>query len=268
MVYADFHVHTTVSDGTLALANLPAAAARSGVGAVAVTDHDRVHPDLDAPVVVREGVTVVAGIELRVAAADQRVDLLGYAVSPTPALTAELERIQRDRVQRGRAIVDCVEDRLGVTLDVPLVEGVGRPHVARAVVGHPDTAYETVADVFEDIIGDGEPCFVARAVPDFETGRALLGDAAAVVSLAHPLRYPDPESALALCADLDAVERNYPYGERPDGATGSLAMVDRTVGEYDLLVTGGSDAHGTDLGDAGLTRPQYERVAGQFPPGP
>lgn len=268
MVYADLHVHTTVSDGTLALADLPAAAARSGVGAVAVTDHDRVHPGLDAPVVERAGVTVVAGIELRVAAADQRVDLLGYAVSPTAALTAELERIQHDRVRRGRAIVECVEERLGVTLDVPLVEGVGRPHVARAVVENPDTAYETVSDVFEDLIGDGEPCFVAREVPDFETGRALLADAAAVVSLAHPLRYPDPEGALALCADLDAVERYYPYEDRPDGPTGSHAAVDRAIEEYDLLETGGSDAHGTDLGAAGLTESQYERVAGQFPPGP
>lgn len=267
MVYADLHVHTAVSDGTLTLATLPDAADRAGVDVVAVTDHDRVHPDLDAPVVVRDGVTILRGIELRVAAPGQRVDLLGYAVTPTPSLTDELVRLQRDRVERGRAIVECVEDRLDVTLDVDLAPGVGRPHVARAVTHHPDTAYERISAVFEDLIGDEEPCFVARDVPSVERGRALLADAGAVVGLAHPLRYPDPEAALALCADLDAVEARYPYAEH-GGRRGPPDLVDDAIEEYDLLVTGGSDAHGTTLGMAGLSHDEYDRLAARVPPGP
>ncbi|MFB6070685.1 MAG: PHP domain-containing protein [Halanaeroarchaeum sp.] len=269
MVYADLHVHTAVSDGTLVLQDLPGVAAEAGLGVVAVTDHDRVHPGLDAPVAERDGLTLISGIELRVAATDQRVDLLGYALSPTDALVAELERIQRDRVERGRSIVACVEDRLDVTLDVDVVEGVGRPHVARAVADHPDTAYERMADVFEDLIGEGDPCYVARDVPSFERGRALLSGASAVVGLAHPLRYPDPGAALDLSADLDAVELHYPY-DGPVGGPGdaSLALVEAAVADHDLLVTGGSDAHGTTLGSAGLSRTEYERVAAEFPPVP
>lgn len=267
MVYADLHVHTDVSDGTLSLSGLPDAAHRSGVSVVAVTDHDRIHPELSGPVSVMDGVVVIRGIELRVATPDQRIDLLGYAVSPTDALTSELERIQRDRVERGRAIVECVEDRLDVSLDVDLVEGVGRPHIARAVVEHDATPYERIGDVFEDLIGETEPCFVARDVPPFSTGRSLLAESSALVSLAHPFRYPDTEAALARCDQLDAVEAYYPYDDSGSdrGADARFTLLAELLEEHDLLETGGSDAHGKQLGAAGLTETQYERVADRLP---
>jgi predicted metal-dependent phosphoesterase TrpH len=70
-VIADLHVHTTNSDGGLELSELPSAARRAGLEAVAVTDHDRIHPDLDGPVTAMGGVTVVHGIELRVDAGEK-----------------------------------------------------------------------------------------------------------------------------------------------------------------------------------------------------
>ncbi|MFC7044190.1 PHP domain-containing protein [Halobacteriaceae archaeon GCM10025711] len=262
-VYADLHVHTINSDGTLPFAALPDAARRADVAVVAVTDHDRIHPALGAPVVERDGVTVVSGIELRADPGGEQVDLLGYGVRPTPALTRELDRLQADRIERGRAILDCLEDRLGVGIDVELAEGVGRPHVARAVADHPDTAYDAVATVFDDLIGEGRPCYVARDVTPFETAVDLLQDACDLVGLAHPFRYDDPAAALDLTRHLDAVERYYPYGRAVDPAP-----VDRAIDAHDLVPTGGSDAHGEELGRAGLTADQFERVRARLSDSP
>jgi len=258
MVFADLHVHTTLSDGQLELAAVPAAAQQAGVEVVALTDHDRVQPELDAPVVEHDGVTLIHGIELRVDAGIQKVDLLGYGVDPTPDLEAECERIQRNRVERARAIVECVEDRLGVALDLDLHPGVGRPHVARAI--HDSDADLTYQEAFDTLIGDDGPCYVAREIPDFETGRELLADACSIVGLAHPLRYGDPEHALSLTSDLDAVERYYPYGREVD-----ISPVEQAIDRYDLLATGGSDAHDAQLGVAGLDGSAYERVRTQLP---
>jgi predicted metal-dependent phosphoesterase TrpH len=254
MVYADLHVHTRRSDGTLTLETIPDAARAAGVAVVAVTDHDRFHPDFDGPVVERDGVTVIHGIELRVEGPHGRVDLLGYGLEPTEALRTEVERIQRDRRERGRAIVGCVEDRLGIDLDVGIREGLGRPHVARAIEDHPDTALD-YDDAFAELIGNDGPCFVARDVPSFERGQAVLDDACALVGLAHPFRYDDPEAALTLTADLDAVEGYYPYDRPVDESP-----IDDVVREHDLLVTGGSDAHGRTLGAAGLSAADYEPI--------
>lgn len=252
MTVADLHVHTTNSDGTMALEAVPAAARRAGVDVVAVTDHDRLHPDLDGPVTVRDGVTLLQGIELRVEADEQRLDLLGYAARRTDALESECERIQQNRAERGAAIIDCVEDRLGVSLPVKPRPGLGRPHIARAVAEVSD--YD-VDGAFERLIGDDCPCYVARDVPSFERGRELLAAACPVVGLAHPLRYDDPASALARCDSLDAVERAYPYEGRVDPSP-----VDRAIERYDLLATGGSDAHDDRLGVAGLDGDAWERV--------
>lgn len=266
MVHADLHVHTDNSDGTLSLDEVPAAAKASNVAVVGVTDHDRYHPDLDAPVARREGIVLVHGIELRVETPTQRVDLLGYGVEPTDALRAEIDRLQTDRRERGRRIVECLESRLGVSLEVEIRAGLGRPHIARAVVEHPDTEYDDIGPVFDELIADGAPCFVAREVTAFDRGLSLLREASAVVGLAHPIRYPDPEAALELCDSLDAVERYYPY-DRPNGheSTGEVALVDEAIRTHDLLRTGGSDAHGKDLGLAGLSESEYEDLAAHLP---
>ncbi|MFC4359680.1 PHP domain-containing protein [Halobium salinum] len=259
---ADLHVHTPVSDGTLTLDELPDAARAAGVGVVAVTDHDRVHPDIEAPVVDRDGVELIRGIELRVEPADDavgRVDLLGYALDPTDELLDELERVQRDRVERGGKIIERVETHLDVDLDLEPREGIGRPHVARAVEAS-EAPYDAEA-AFRQLIGSDGPCFVPRDVTGFEEGAALLADSCAVVSLAHPFRYPDPEAALALAESphLDAVERFYPYGREVD-----TDLVDRVAAEGDLLRTGGSDAHGKTLGKAGPDREAFDAFAARL----
>lgn len=259
---ADLHLHTTASDGTLTVPELPAAAREGGVSAIAVTDHDRVHPELDAPVTTVEGVTVVRGIELRVDAGDQRVDLLGYGVEDAPAILDLTERIQADRKDRGRRIVERVESHLDVSLDVELREGIGRPSVARAIE-ESDAPYD-YQGAFDHLIGNDGPCYVARWVPDFEEGVAALRDSCAVVGLAHPFRYPDPESALELASELDAVERFYPYG----GASAEKedkALIDEYAERNGLLATGGTDAHDKTLGVAGPPREEFEAFAARVP---
>jgi hypothetical protein len=251
MVVADLHVHTTNSDGAMALSEVPGAARRAGVDVVAITDHDRLHPELSTPVTRRGGVTLVNGIELRVDAGPERLDLLGYGVQPTDALESLVEHLQTDRVERARAMIDRLEERLGVALDLDVGPGVGRPHIARAVADTTDLTYQ---QVFDDLVHDGGPCYVARDVPDFADGVAVLREACGLVGLAHPFRYEEPEAALARCGELDAVERFYPYDREVDSRP-----VERVVAEHDLVVTGGSDAHDDVLGRAGLDREAYRR---------
>ncbi|QLG49671.1 PHP domain-containing protein [Natrinema halophilum] len=254
MPFADLHVHTTRSDGSLELEAIPEAAHRGGVEIVAVTDHDRAQP-FDEPVVERDGVTLIHGIELRVETnGGQRIDLLGYGLEPSADLEAILDDIQTNRIERGRAIVDCVESRLELDLGVTVASGFGRPHIARAIDAHPDTE-NGYQDAFDHLIGSDCPCYVPRDVPSFERGRAALTESSRLVSLAHPLRYRDPERALELAADLDAVELQYPYGRDVD-----TSPVERTIERYDLLTTGGSDAHDEHLGVDGLSRRTYERL--------
>ncbi|WP_123622189.1 PHP domain-containing protein [Halorubrum sp. CSM-61] len=257
-IVADLHAHTTVSDGTMTAAELVDVARETGLDWVAITDHDRVHPDVGAPVVERDGVRVVRGIELRVDAGFERLDLLGYAVERTDALDAEIERLQTDREQRGAAILDAVEDRLGVDLGVEPRSGLGRPHIARAI--EESSAPYDYAGAFDELIGNDGPCYVAREVTGLERGVDLLRDACAIVGLAHPFRYENVDAALDVARELDAVERFYPYGRAVDHA-----RVERVAAESDLLLTGGTDAHERTLAEAGLTAEDFPPVRERLP---
>jgi len=255
---ADLHTHTTVSDGVMTLSEVPVAARDAGLEWAAITDHDRIHPGLSAPVVTRDGIRVIRGIELRVNAGFERLDLLGYAVEHTEALDAEIDRLQTDREQRGAAMIDRVEKRLNVDLSLEPRPGIGRPHIARAIDESP--APYDYAGAFDDLIGDDGPCYVAREVTELDRGVELLRDACAIVGLAHPFRYDDVDAALDVARDLDAVERFYPYGRAVDNE-----RIEAVATEADLLLTGGTDAHERTLGDAGLTAEAFEPVRRRLP---
>ncbi|WP_224270949.1 PHP domain-containing protein [Haloprofundus salinisoli] len=258
-IYADLHVHTTNSDGELALDEIPAAAAKAGITAVAITDHDRIQPELDAPLVRVDGIDIIHGIELRVEveSLSERIDLLGYGVTELPALCAELDRLQANRKTRGARIVELVERELDIALDIEVHEGTGRPHIARAIDAHSETDL-SYQDTFDELIGDSGPCHVPREVPSFERGVSLLSEACNVVSLAHPYRYSDPDAVLGLATRLDAVESRYPYSASNTACHSDCDI--RTVERHNLLITGGSDAHQKDLGQTGLTKSEYERL--------
>ena len=249
---ADLHVHTTASDGMLTIEQLPDAAHQAGVEWVAVTDHDRIHPELSEPVTRRDGIGIIRGIELRVDAGDQRVDLLGYGVEPTADLVAELDRLQADRQTRGRRIIEQVEAQLGVELPIEPRPGIGRPHIARAI-DESEAPYD-YDRAFGELIGNDGPCYVPRAVTPVDRGIELLSAACPVVSLAHPFRYSDPEAALDLTARVDAVEYAYPYGRDVP-----IDVLDELCETHDLLRTGGSDAHDETVGKMGLDSDDFEQ---------
>lgn len=258
MVVADLHVHTTASDGTVTMSEVPATARQAGLDVVAITDHDRPHPALREPISrrdsdVAEPVIIIHGIELRVSTETQRIDLLGYGLERTPDLDRLVDHLQTDRIERARSMVACVEEAVGCELDLAIESGTGRPHIARAIA-ESDTPYD-YQGAFETLIGNECPCYVPREIPSFARGLEVLSEACAVVALAHPFRYDDPEHALSVCDHLDAVEYDYPYDHAVD-----TAVLDATIDEFDLLRVGGSDAHGRELGRAGLEADDTNRL--------
>lgn len=256
-VVADLHLHTTASDGELTIEELPAVGKEAGIDWVAVTDHDCIHSGLDDPVSSVDGINIIRGIELRVQTDTQRIDLLGYPVEATNELTAEIERLQENRINRAKRIIACVEAEQGITLDIDPKPGIGRPHIARAIAE--SNAVYDYDGAFEHIIGNDHDCYFPRKITDLEDGIRLLNDACSIVSLAHPLRYDDPQAALEVTDKLDAVERYYPYNREVDAS-----IIDRFIERNELLETGGSDAHHKQLAKSGLSESQFEEIITQI----
>lgn len=255
-VFADLHIHTPNSDGEVTLEELPDIAKDNDLGAVAVTDHDRIHQDLDSPIKVIDGIDVISGLELRVEAEDgQRIDILGYGVEQNKNLRKILDEVQENRIARSNEIIDRIEEDTGVRIDVDVSDNTGRPHIARAVSENEELDYN-YQDAFDELIGSDCYAYVSRDIPSFTRAIYAMRDCCHTVSLAHPYRYDDPVSALGFSKRLDAVECKYPYDEDIEMDYDSVA-----VEWFNLEYTGGSDSHNIDsIGSCGLTEDEYRNL--------
>lgn len=256
----DLHTHTVVSDGTLTPTQLVELAARKGLAAIALTDHDHLGGLSEARRAGELlGVEVVAGIELSCVLAPHEADihLLAYFVDPDDlALAARLEHFREARAARGVRIVEKLR-ALGVdiTLDDvaraagPSAGSIGRPHVARALMEKRIVA--SVQEAFERWLADGRPAYVEKEKLDAREAVLLVHAARGVAVLAHPGLLPDGarERIVRTLArhGLDGIEV-----EHPRHASEERRRLRALAGELGLVTTGGSDFHGENKPDVDL----------------
>jgi 3',5'-nucleoside bisphosphate phosphatase len=238
-----------------------ARAAGAGVRLLALTDHDTVDGVPEALQAARRaGLRLVPAVE--VSAVDGRhqdLHVLGYGIRPgDPDLREALRRSRADRERRAWAMAGRLRD-LGYALDESSLQEraaagdpIGRPHLARAAVTHPDNAERLAAEGLAELTSflvahliEGKPAFVGRTTPTVTEAIAMIHAAGGHAVWAHPFwDVEDPDEVLAtldrlVAQGLDGVEAFY--------VTHTAEQVRLLAGHataHDLLATGSSDFHG------------------------
>lgn len=253
---ADFHCHSTASDGRLTPTQLVDLAARNGVRIFALTDHDSTEGIEEARAAASkyEGFVLIPGVELSTDIEGDEVHVLGYFRDiDNPGLQAELARFREGRFARGRAMVERLNE-LGKPVSWERVQAIageasiGRPHIALAMVeaGH----VESVQQAFDRYLGRDGPAYVEREKMTPVQAVQTLRRFGSPAVLAHPSFMKDPEAILAMLVPhgLSAMEVYYKdYDEELRARLLQLAQ------RYNVLPLGGSDFHG--LGNPGEREP-------------
>jgi len=250
----DLHSHTTASDGSFSPTELVDEAAAIGLTAIAVTDHDTIGGIEEATkAAVNAGIELVPGVELSVEDDGGRFHLLGYLFDPdNDKFASTLTSIRASRAKRNEQMaVKMAELGLPVNMDDVRAQAgdkgevIARPHFAKALLKA--GVVNSVQDAFDRFLATGKPLYLPKEVLTPKDAVALIHQAGGVAVMAHPGLVPLSDSAfverLAWLVDntgMDGIEAY--YSQHTPAQTDRFLELAR---KHSLVVTGGSDFHGT-----------------------
>ena len=247
----DLHTHTTFSDGSFSPTDLVHLAHRQGLDTLAITDHDTTEGLSEALVATQDlSLEFIPGIELSAQFQNREMHILGYFINLTdPQFQARLEALRSSRLERIHHILDRLHS-LGIDISLKEIEqtsgagSIGRPHIAKVLTDKGHT--KNLKSAFDHLLGPRGKAYVERVVPEAQEIIQWITDAGGIPILAHPYweGFNKEDSARA-CQTL--VEQGL-QGLEVFYGTFSARHISFNLGlarRFDLLMTGGSDFHGT-----------------------
>ncbi len=245
------HNHSTCSDGLLSPTQLIELAARTGVDAIALTDHDTTDGLEEAGVAAqRTGVALVTGVEISASWGDTTLHVVGLQVDPaSKALSDGLRSIREGRFGRAERIASALQ-ALGIEGTLEGAFGLAqnkamlsRTHFARHLA---ETGkVKSIQAAFDKYLAKGKPAYVSHRWATLEDAIAWIRASGGTAVLAHPGRY-DLKPMMR-----DEMLRDFKRygGEAIEVVTGShrpeqYALWQREALEHGFLASRGADYHG------------------------
>lgn len=254
----DLHVHSNASDGTFTPTELVAEAVRAGLSAFALTDHDTTGGIAEAARAAEaSGIELVPGVELSTEYKGKEIHVVGLYIDPEhEALQKQMADFRHSRDNRN---VDMLEKLRAEGFDITqeALEArfpdavITRAHIARYL--RDEGFIPDIQTAFTKYIGDGCRCYVNRPKVTPMDAVDYIVAAGGTPVLAHPVLYHMERSELLSMIremkvhGLSGIEAIYSQNTPAD------EQLYRTIArEEHLLITGGSDFHGTNKPDIRL----------------
>ena len=244
---ADLHIHSYYSDGTSSPEEIVEQALQADLSCIAVTDHDTIGGiALTMDSACGHDLEVLSGIELSSHIHNRDVHVLGYLFDyKNRDLVQTLTAMQDSRQERMKKMVEKLKE-LGVT-NIELADvdskaqsdSIGRPHLAAVLVDKGKVS--SIKEAFDKYLAEGAPAYMSKFKYTPFEAIDIIKKAGGLAVLAHPMLTQIDELIPQLVkAGLDGLEVYYPYtSENMVHFYEGLAL------KHNLLLTGGSDAHGT-----------------------
>lgn len=247
MYIADLHIHTDVSDCSMKAEQILSLACEKGITHLAFTDHDTSSCARDhIKLAEKYGIRAVPAVEM--SAYDykkqKKVHILGYGYQTNRQIEAIGRETLRKRTENCLKQIEIL-NTLGYTVPPEEIKKLGRTgiykqHILDYLVktGQEETLF---GDVYQKIFKNNGPCDFDITYPSAEDViQAVKADKGCAV-LAHPGQQNNYGSIHRLTeAGLDGIELHHPSHTKND-----LQKIKEYCRTYQLIMTGGSDFHGS-----------------------
>ncbi|MFN3638984.1 MAG: PHP domain-containing protein [Chloroherpetonaceae bacterium] len=244
--FVDMHMHTTCSDGALSPKELVKKAKQVGLAAISITDHDNLAAIQEAKSLAEElDVELITGVEVSTAHEERDVHILGYFIKTEDSpLSDYLAHCRKQRLERTERMVERL-NKQGVKIRVEHVlekasgGSVGRPHIAAVLQ---EKGYvQNYNEAFLKYIGTNCPAYEKSIETKPAEVISLINEAGGLSFLAHPGRQvPDDTVRYLIDSGLDGLEIVHPSHDAHH-----QEYYRAIANEYFLLMSGGSDYHGS-----------------------
>jgi len=243
----------------------------ANLAAVALTDHDTIG-GLAAARAAAEALgelTLVAGVEISLQYPRGTMHLLGLGIDENHApLRQALTRLQQARDERNPRMIAALND-LGVAICMDDVRAVAqelrggeagtiisRPHIAEAM--RRKGCVSSIAEAFDRYLGNHAPAYVHKQRLAPREAIAMIREAGGAAVLAHPrqLRYDNHAQLRLTVRQLVAMGLGGVEAYHSDHSAEDTRTYLQLAREHGLLVTGGSDFHGSSKPGRDLGRPR------------
>jgi predicted metal-dependent phosphoesterase TrpH len=253
----DLHTHSSASDGSLSPGELIKTAARRGLRAMALTDHDTIEGIEEAESAAGQwGIRLIPGVEVAIQWSDAsgteppgEFHLLGLGLkAPSPAFLRALAGLSGLREARNREILGRINE-MGIDAEYDEIRSLsgggslGRPHFAALLVKR--GIVKDQAQAFDRYLGKGKLLYVPKNGLDFTEALELIRESGGIAVLAHPMslyiawgRLPAFIQDLAR-QGLDGIEAWH-----PTAGICSCKRLEELGRSLGLVITAGSDFHG------------------------
>ena len=237
------------------------------LSALSITDHDTLDAYTGALFQEAEeiGIKLFVGVEFSTRLERYPVHLLGYGVTKTPEILTFCQKHQERRFKRNRAILEKLS-RLSIIIDEeelgdPKDRTIGRPHIAHLMVEK--GIVSSIQEAFDRFIGEGKPCFDPGESYAPDETVEVIHRAGGKAFIAHPhLVQKRAVLQKLLALPFDGIECYYGRYHSHEKRWLEVAK------DHNLLVSGGSDFHGSvkphiELGCSWTPRECVEQIFGE-----
>lgn len=242
--YADLHLHTNFSDGTLSPEQIVLKAKCSGLSTIAITDHDTID-GIDPAIKAgkKYNLEVIPGIELSAETDIEEVHILGFYIDwYNQDLRNKINELSESRRKRIIKMIDKLND-IGIKLEYETVlsklnaVSIGRPHLASVLV---ESGYvSTISEAFDKFLNNNSPIYIAKQKLYPAEAIKIVLKAGGIPVLAHPGYLQQTMLNELISFGLMGLEAFHPCLDiQISNYYCELAK------KYNLLITGGSDYHG------------------------
>ena len=255
MKTVDLHTHSTRSDGTFTPSQLVHMAQEKGLSAFALTDHDTASGIEEAmQAAAGTEVEVIPGIELSTKYLEKDIHIVGLFYDyKDPEFCRQVKEFSDARDLRNRKMCDMMcAAGLPIPYDELMADNPGaivtRANMAKFLLKK--GAISKLSEAFDKYIGDDCPFFVPREKITPQKAVEFLLRFHGIPILAHPFQYKLGDEGLETLvrqlkeAGLMGIEAYY-CQHTPEMTEQIRTLASR----YDLLLSGGSDFHGTNKPD-------------------